>query len=894
MTNGTLVNAPGGTIRALPGAAAGGSRTLDAQLDNQGLLSVLTPLTISRTSADHLNSGTIDVSAANLLLTQGGATPGFTNTGTITIGAGRTFTVNSGTFTGDPGGTITGGTLTLTNVTAAFNGAAPAVSALNLSSTNATFAAPLSSSTVGYSFTNTTINGAGPFTNAVGQTLTLVASTINMPVDNQGTLIVSGNSTITGALTTNAGSVLRVGQVDGTTSVANLTVANGFTNLGAIELTVVFGAAYNAQLTVTNGILVNASGGTISALPGAAAGGSRTLDAQLDNQGILTMLTPLAMNRVGADHVNSGTIDVSAANLTLLQSGTTPSFTNTGTITIGAGRTFTVNSGTFTGDPGGTIGGGTLTLTNLTAVFNGAAPAVSAFNLSGTNATFAAPLNTSAVTYGFTNTTINGAGPFTNAAGQTLTLVGSTINMPVDNQGTIIASGNTAINGALTTTAGSILRIGQVDGSTSQATLTVANGFSNLGAIELTVIFGAAYNAQLTVTSGTLTNAAGGTISALPGAAAGGARIIAAQLDNQGTVTVNTPLTINAPSADHLNSGLIDLVGGNVALAQTGVTPSFTNTAAISIGSGRTFAVSSGTFTSQPGAPIAGGTLALTNATAAFNGATPNVDAFSLSSVTATFAGILGTATTAFSIANSTLNGSSTFTNAAGQTLTLTGISALNLPVDNQGTLVASGTSTISGALTTNAGSVLRVGMVDGSSSQATLTVTSGFTNLGAIELTVVFAAGYSARLTVGGTLTNAAGGTITTLNGAAGGGTRVIEAAVNNQGTITVGPGTAGRLEITGSLTTTGTINLELGGTTADTQYDRIVVSGGVPGPGSVSLGGTLNVILINAFTPAPTNTFAVISAASLLGTFVTPNLPLGIAALPTYGPTGVTLIAP
>ena len=114
---------------------------------------------------------------------------------------------------------------------------------------------------------------------------------------------------------------------------ALLTVTNGFTNNGAIELTDVV-SSYGATLTVTSGTLSNPLGSTITALPG--AGGGRTLNAQLDNQGTLTVSggQGLAIARASSAHTNGGTIDLTGGNLTLTQSGTTPSITNTGTVAI--------------------------------------------------------------------------------------------------------------------------------------------------------------------------------------------------------------------------------------------------------------------------------------------------------------------------------------------------------------------------------------------------------------------------------------------------------------------------------------------------------------------------------------------------------------------------------
>src|SRR6185295_6825080 len=111
---------------------------------------------------------------------------------------------------------------------------------------------------------NATLNGPGTLTNAAGQTLTLSNSTdiaASMPVDNQGTILVHGTNTI-GTFTgnTNAGTL----RIEGSSaSTGTLTVATGFTNTGAIELTNTL-INQAATLTVTNGSLTNA--GTIASL----------------------------------------------------------------------------------------------------------------------------------------------------------------------------------------------------------------------------------------------------------------------------------------------------------------------------------------------------------------------------------------------------------------------------------------------------------------------------------------------------------------------------------------------------------------------------------------------------------------------------------------------------
>src|SRR5262249_54539662 len=156
-------------------------------------------------------------------------------------------------------------------------------------------------------------------TNAAGTTLQLLSSTINAPLVNQGTLLVRGDNSVNGSLTTVAGSVIRVQSDDTFSTFARLTVAQGFTNQGAIELTQLASFATDSRLTVSSGTLTNAAGATISSLTG-SNGGNRQLDVALDNQGTLDVQQTLSMNLGSVAQHNSGTIKLTNADLFVTQS----------------------------------------------------------------------------------------------------------------------------------------------------------------------------------------------------------------------------------------------------------------------------------------------------------------------------------------------------------------------------------------------------------------------------------------------------------------------------------------------------------------------------------------------------------------------------------------------
>src|SRR5262249_24351492 len=157
----------------------------------------------------------------------------------------------------------------------------------------------------------------------------------------------------------------------------------------------------------------------------------------------------------------------------------------------------------------------------------------------------------------------------------------------------------------------------------------------------------------------------------------------------RGTLTVAQALIVNATSAAHSNSGIITLTGGDLAINQSGASPSFTNTGTINVPSGRTLTVSGrGLNPTAPGTVGGAGRLPLTTARAPVP--TPvSVAAWPLSSSPGSYAPALSTAATALSLSNSTLTVAGTLTNAAGVTLTITGSTLSGAPFTNQGTLLA-------------------------------------------------------------------------------------------------------------------------------------------------------------------------------------------------------------
>jgi hypothetical protein len=148
---------------------------------------------------------------------------------------------------------------------------------------------------------------------------------------------------------------------------------------------------------------------------------------------------------------------------------------------------------------------------------------------------------------------------------------------------------------------------------------------------------------------------------------------------------------------------------------------------------------------------------------------------------------------------------------------------------------------------------------------------------------------------------TNLNGGTLNATNVMIQGGSLVasgtINANVTNAGVLDLGspfnPGdTPGILIINGNYvqTTSGTLDIKVGGTTPGTQFDQLQVNG------NVTLAGTLSVKVIDGATFTPGTPIQIVVCDpmhTISGTFPTVFLGGRFQNPPTYDPTDVTLVA-
>lgn len=378
------------------------------------------------------------------------------------------------------------------------------------------------------------------------------------------------------------------------------------------------------------------------------------------------------------------------------------------------------------------------------------------------------------------NSSITGAGTVTIPNGARLGVGGSIIDVDVVNHGILVASDASIINGQLELPADSILAVGWYGKNPKDdIALTVTRGFTNRGTIDMSPASAGGYD--LTVTTGTLVNAAGATITCHGTGIQSGASITA-QVDNQGTINVSSSwFSINPDWAPAHN-----------------LSWAFTNTGAIHTGNDGMFTLG-GRFTPSQGTIDGNGGLG-------FEGADVQLDSDWSPAIPVFSKG-------------STIDGPGKLTIAAGNGLLL-GPTTINATVDNRGLLAAFGLADVSvtspltpalwainGPLTMTIGSELLVGFDPEASANtsppyallesimqqegkratdANLTIENGFLNQGQIRLSAV---GDGSTLSViNGTLVNSSDGSITSSRGAFSGGQgNFLNAQLDNQGAIRI-----------------------------------------------------------------------------------------------------------
>ncbi|MGE0814057.1 MAG: hypothetical protein AB7O93_11985, partial [Vicinamibacterales bacterium] len=246
------------------------------------------------------------------------------------------------------------------------------------------------------------------------------------------------------------------------------------------------------------------------------------------------------------------------------------------------------------------------------------------------------------------------------------------------------------------------------------------------------------------------------------------------------------------------------------------------------------------------------------------------------------------------SLHSMTLNAGATL--GGGGTLTLDGTTAVNAAITfgaattQTGTVIGSGTVVVGAPFTWTAGVTSATGGVQVPAGQA-LTLSSGnqkvLDNAPWLNQGLVVASGGPLYLQSNAAVTNAAGAVWDvqsdfgmTSSGCGG-------PTFSNAGLLQM-TGGAHTLSVTScvAFSNTGSVQLRIGGTSAG-QYD--VLAGG----SGATLGGTLDLPLVNGFVPASGNTFNVVTYNSRIGTFAVID-GHGQTYTPTYGANILTLQVP
>ena len=649
------------------------------------------------------------------------------------------------------------------------------------------------------------------------------------------------------------------------------------------------------------------------------------------NNGTVRKTAGTGLSSFGVVMNNDSLVDVTAAG---------------GTLSLDGGGTST---GSFTGSAGATLRFGGNTTTTLSAASSIAAATVSfvsgTVNINGSYGS--AQTSLSAGTVNVNNGGVINIGALTQSSGTlagpgTITVSGASTwsGGAMTGAGTTIFNGPLAISGAnpkdlnggrqlntngTTTWTGTgdvracqtgftctITNTGTWDIQTNQL-LSVALGgsatFVNNGTVRKTAGAGVSSitmgmtNASLvdvTISGGTLALDGGGAGTST-GSYTGSA---GSTLRFGGPTTLNSGSSIAAATVAFAGNSTTNLNGSYNAGTQTTVTASTVNfNAAATVASvGTTLAVNGGILNLNSGEPISvttltqsGGTLGGSDIVTASGASTWTAGAMTGSGETR-FNGALSIAGTGPHDLNGgrhlTTNGTTTLTGSGdvracstGQTCVFVNNGTWDIQV-NQGLLANLGGS----ANFVNNGTFVK------SAGTGTTQISMAFSTASNVQVntgTLSLFGGYTQ--TAGTTLLNGGNVTSTTPLSIQGG-------TVKGTGTITGGmtsvaghvvPGQSpGLLTVAGNYIqqAQGALDVEIGGTTAGTQYDQLNVAAT---GGAATLNGALNVSLANGFVPTLGQTFTIVNALSRNGTFATTSFPgIGCGLTWSVSYTGTTAV--
>ena len=704
---------------------------------------------------------------------------------------------------------------------------------------------------------------------------------------------------------------------------ASLKLNGPILNSGSISLN---GASTGAEMVLTNGsrfesgsvvslgvggnsIYAVNHGDTLTIAPNATIHGTGQLNIgffgdtrhllNFVNQGLIQADQPAASLNIGvADSVNArmtntGTLRASGGGTLLMQIfGTPGTILNSGglvhaldgsIVLVGAG--VTVEGGTFTTSGTGVIRTGGGKLSNVTSNARIEIGLDQVLRVAG------AMTNNGTIEFQSANPNSGGNLWF---AGDTTLSGNGAVNLRIDPWDLVTAL---APNSTLTNTAGHTIRgagritaVGQV-GQEQTFFFTLANAGlidANVAGKSLFVVLSESSGGRLNNT-GTLRASGGGNLSFSGNSGVGFVNNdggIVEALDNS-TVTVDSNATVEGGTLATSGTGTIRSGGGKLS--------NVTNTGRVVIGLNQVMRMAgtimdNGTIDFTSDNPGGGGNLWFVgDTTLSGNGAVNlKIDPWDL--VTA-----LAPNSTLTNAAGHTIRGAGRFTavgqvgleqtffftiandglidaNVAGKSLTFILRESDGGRLNNTGTLRASGGGNLSFSGNSGVGFVTN----NGGLVEALPNSTISFDASAAFVQT-------AGTIDLNGGSINAAHGL--DLNGGQLIGSGTFVGAIRNNGGI-VGPGhSPGKITVNGDYTqgATGTLNIEIGGYTAVTEFDQLAIGG------SAALAGTLNLTLINGFRPKVNDVFQILTFNGFTGGFTTINF-TGFTASVTYSASGIT----
>lgn len=689
----------------------------------------------------------------------------------------------------------------------------------------------------------------------------------------KGGLTVGGTSGLTVALT-GGGTITLLGpnnEIAGNVGGTLMNVDNSISGQGFIGV---------GDIAIINQATITASGGVLNVFP-----------------------SPLGATNTGVIQASSG------ATLNLTDSGGQATiFNNTGgSIIAQAGSTVTLTGGTISGGTLTSVGSGLFSTPagGVNPAWNNLTSTANYLIVSGGSSTLKGTITNNGTIQAQGVLFISGSVTLTGSGSVPMTSTGSINSLngsgTLTNQSTITGSGGIGDNGLTVINQSTINATDSVHPlilaglplnntntleASAGATLQIGNTVNNTGGtIEAqtgsTVLldFG-------TINGGTLTTSGTGTFQTISGTLDGTVNVPT----NAGLFTVANANTLTMKGTIN-NSGTIalDSTGGCIVL-DAALTLSGTGKITMA-GPSDCFLALSSTYTLTNQNTIEGaGSVGDSNPMPIVNSGTilANVAAGTLTVQPDTIIGFTNNGTLSV-LTGSTLNINGPFTNFVNNTLkggiysVMGTFEFLNASIkSNSGNISLLGTSakivdTLTGNNALKNFSTNAARGIFSLQMGAALTAAGRFTNKGKLTVGVgsAFSVGSSysqasGTTTVDGTLT--APTALTVSGGSLAGQGTVAAAITESGGTITVGDSATkpGILTVTGSYsqsTSSGNLNVAIGGNTVGTQYSQLSVSNGIV------LDGVLNIKLINSFIPVIGSTFTILKGTAVTGTFSTVN---------------------